>query len=75
MDRENRTAALLWCKMDFFLESVVEGKSAVTPLSCWLRITTDETFKMRYITSLNSKWFQKYESLKLKNEKPSDFLT
>ena len=37
-----------------FQKGVAEGKSAVTPLSCKLYITIDYTFKMRYITSLNS---------------------
>ena len=42
---------------------VAESKSTATPLSCWLHLTTDQTFKMRYITCLNSQWFR--------NDKPS----
>ena len=48
---------------------MMEGKSAVMPLSFKIQITTDETFKMRYITSLNSLWVQKYKSSKLKLRK------
>ena len=48
---------------------MAEGKSAVTPLSFWLHFAIDQTFKMRYITSLNSQWFEKYEPSKLKKQK------
>ena len=53
-------------KNGLFQKGVEEGKSAFTSLSFKIQITTDEIFKMRYITSLNSQWFQKYKSSKLK---------
>ena len=54
---------------------VEEDKSAVTPLSFKIQITIDETFKMRYITSLNSQWIQRYKPSKLNGLKNVRFST
>ena len=36
---------------------VAQSKSATTPLSFLLHLTTDQTFQMRYITFLSSRLF------------------
>ena len=43
------------------------------PLSFWLQGTEYQGFQMRYIMSLNSQWFQKYEPPKLKKRKNHRF--
>ena len=43
------------------------------PLSCWLHLTTDQTFKMRYITCPNSQWVGNDELSKLKVRKKVRF--
>ena len=48
--------------------------STTTPLIFRLHFTTDWTFQMRYITSLNSQWFQIYKSSKLKLWKKSVYV-
>ena len=54
VEKTNRPLAFVWCKMTFFKRSVV------MPLSFFVHFCTDQAFKMRYIKSLNSQWFQKY---------------
>ena len=49
--------------------SMTESKSAAMPLSFKIQIMHDETFKMRYITSLNSNWFQNGQPSKLEEWK------
>ena len=61
--------AVYRCKMAYFKKGMAEGKSAVTPLRFKIEITTDWTFKIRYITSLNFQWFKKYNPSKLKEQK------
>ena len=54
---------------------MVQSRSPVTLLSFRLQLATDQTFQMRYITSLNSQWFKNDKSSKLKVQKKSVFLT
>ena len=49
--------------------SMTESKSAAMPLSFKIQIMHDETFKMSYITSLNSNWFQNGQPSKLEEWK------
>ena len=49
--------ALLWSKMPFFIRAW-RGKSAAMPLNFKIQIKHDQTFRMRYIMSLNSNWLQ-----------------
>ena len=47
-------------------------------LSCpsvawWLQIHIDQTLQMRYTTSLNSQWFQKYQTSNLNDQKKPPF--
>ena len=53
----------------FFQEGVAQSKSDAMPLSFQVHFGTDQTFKMRYITSMNTQWFQKYQPSKLNNNK------
>ena len=48
---------------------VTESKSAATPLSFKIQIKQDQTFKMRYIMSMNSNWFQNGQPSKLEERK------
>ena len=48
---------------------VTESKSAATPLSFKIQIKQDQTFKMRYIRSMNSNWFQNGQPSKLEERK------
>ena len=47
---------------------MAQGKGPAMSLIFSLQLTTDYTFKMRYIALLNSRWFQKYKPLKLKEQ-------
>ena len=54
---------------------VTESKSAATPLSLKIQIKQDQTFKMRYIMSMNSNWFQNGQPSKLEERKNIRFTT
>ena len=53
--------------MAFFQEGAAEDISDTTPLKAyWLKITTNESFQMRYCMTLSLKGYQKYDNSKLK---------
>ena len=70
LPKENRgTLDSVWCKMAFFQEGMAQGKIDAVAFIFLVHFGTDQTFKMRYITSMNSHWFQKYWPSSLNDRK------
>ena len=71
--KSNRPMAILWSKMAFLIWAWQKENVLSRPWTPWIQIKHNQTFKMRYITSLNSHWFQNDEPSKSNDRKKRPF--